>query len=168
MNDVLNTIPAKQGVRTVAPGEGERFDFGAVHFNWKVRSEDSSHCYTVFELDLAPGEGVDLHSHPAPETFYVLEGNMTFYRIVDGAQDTVTCGSGTTVIIPPNALHALFNLSRERCRLLDIATPAHQSFFDVVLAEDRRQPFKGQAPEESMRRAAISLLTTICTSPPTT
>jgi quercetin dioxygenase-like cupin family protein len=154
MSDILNKIPASRGIRTVPPGEGKAFDFGPVHFKWKVRSEDSSHSFTMFELDLAPDEGVDLHSHPSPETFYVLEGSVTFYRVVDGEQETIICGTGTTVIIPPNALHALFNESEQMCRLLDVSTPSHQAFFDVMLDEDKRDPFANHTPQDARKRAA--------------
>ena len=73
MKDILNVIPAQERVRAIKQDEGKPFDLGPVHFRWKVRGEDSAHTYTMFELNLAPGGGVDLHSHPSPETFYVLE-----------------------------------------------------------------------------------------------
>ena len=54
---------------------------------------------------------MDLHSHPSPETFDVFEGEVTFFRITNGEQEALVCDEGTTVMIPPNALHALFNKS---------------------------------------------------------
>jgi quercetin dioxygenase-like cupin family protein len=56
-------------VRAIKQDEGKPFDLRPVHFRWKVRGEDSAHTYTMFELNLAPGGGVDLHGHPSPETF---------------------------------------------------------------------------------------------------
>ncbi|ADW70153.1 cupin domain-containing protein [Granulicella tundricola] len=147
MQTVLNSLPAQEGVRLIEPGEGKPFDLGPVHFQWKVRGEDSAHAYTIFELHLAPGGGVDLHSHASPESFYVLEGEMTFFRIVDGTQEAFVCGPGSTIVIPPNALHALFNKSAGACRLLDVSTVSHQDFFDEVQAADRNESFASLEPK---------------------
>jgi len=146
MQDILKYLPTQEGVRLVKPDEGRPFDLGPVHFRWKVRSEDSAHAYTMFELHLAPGGGVDLHSHASPETFYVLEGMMTFFRIIDGAQEHFVCGPGSTIVIPPNALHALFNKSDGECRLLDVSTGSHQDFFDAVQQADERENFAALEP----------------------
>ncbi|AXC10081.1 putative conserved protein, contains double-stranded beta-helix domain [Acidisarcina polymorpha] len=152
MKDILNLIPAQEGVREIKPNEGKPFDLGPVHFRWKVRSEDSAHTYTMFELHLAPGGGVDLHSHASPETFYVLEGEATFFRITKGVQEAVLCGPGTTIVIPPNALHALFNKSDKDCRLLDVSTGSHQDFFDSVQKADRAENFAAMKPKVAAHR----------------
>jgi quercetin dioxygenase-like cupin family protein len=154
MKDILNKIPAQEGVRAVRPDEGKPFDLGPVHFRWKVRSEDSAHTYTMFELHLAPGGGVDLHSHASPETFYVLEGEMTFFRVTNGAQEAIVCGPGTTIVIPPNALHALFNKSEKDCRLLDVSTSSHQGFFDAVEQACRQNDFTSMEPSAAARRVS--------------
>lgn len=49
----------------------------------------------MFELTLAHGHGVDLQSHPSPETLYVLNGPVSFFRVVNGEQETVTVHNGT-------------------------------------------------------------------------
>src|ERR1700739_2805003 len=95
MKDILNVIPAQEGVRAIKQDEGKPFDLGPVHFRWKVRGEDSAHAYTMFELNLSSGGGVDLHSHPSPETFYVLEGEVTFFHITNGNQTALVCDEGT-------------------------------------------------------------------------
>src|SRR5271165_301863 len=125
MKDILNVLSAQEGVRAIKQGEGKPFDLGPVHFRWKVRAEDSAYAYTMFELNLASGGGVDLHSHASPETFYVLEGEITFFHIDRGEQEAVVFGEGTTVMIPPNALHALFNKSDQQCRLLNVSTASN-------------------------------------------
>jgi quercetin dioxygenase-like cupin family protein len=154
MKSILNRIPAQEGVRIIKPEEGIPFDLGPVHFQWKVRGEDSAHCYTIFELKLAPGGGVDLHSHASPETFYVLEGEVTFFRITNGEQEPIVCSKGATVMIPPNALHAVFNKSDNNCRVLDVATASHQYFFDAVTQADQQEPFDSLAPKVAARRVS--------------
>jgi quercetin dioxygenase-like cupin family protein len=152
VKDILNMIPAQEGVRAIKRGEGKPFDLGPVHFKWKVRGEDSTHTYTMVELHLAPGGGVDLHSHSSPETYYVLEGEVTFFYITNGEQEALVCDEGTTVMIPSNALHALFNKSDNNCRLLDVSTASHQYFFDSVAQADQQENFGSLEPRTAFRR----------------
>ena len=71
MSVTLENIPASEGVRKVAPGEGERFDVAGAHLTWKVKGEDSGYAFSICEQTLGPGEGVPLHSHSSPEVFYI-------------------------------------------------------------------------------------------------
>lgn len=154
MSVPLQDIPATEGVRKVAPGEGERFDVAGAHLTWKVKGEDSGYAFSVCELTLAPGEGVPLHSHSSPEVFYILVGQTDFFRIVDGKEDWIHCETGSTMILPPNSLHALCNRSSEPCRVLGISTPLHQTFFDAVATADQKHPFSALTPAEAMARVA--------------
>jgi len=56
MNPTLQSIPATEGARKVAPGEGERFDVAGAHLTWKVKGEDSGYAFSICEQTLAPGE----------------------------------------------------------------------------------------------------------------
>ena len=154
MTVALQNIPATEGVRKVAPGEGERFDVAGAHLTWKVKAEDSGYAFSVCEQTLAPGEGVPLHSHSSPEVFYVLAGQTDFFRIVDGKEDWIHCENGSIMILPPNSLHALYNRSSEPCRLLGISTQLHQAFFDAVASADQREPFSVLPLSKAMARVA--------------
>jgi gentisate 1,2-dioxygenase len=103
---------------------------------------------------LHPGEGVPLHSHSSPEVFYVLEGQADFFRVVDGKEDWIRCKTGTTMILPPNSLHAFYNKSSGLCRLLGISTQLHQTFFDAVASADQEEPFSSRPLSEAMERIA--------------
>ena len=141
MSGALQHIPATEGARKIAPGEGEHFDVAGGHLTWKVKGEDSGYAFSVCEQTLAPGEGVPLHSHPFPEVFYILGGQTDFFRIVDGKEDWIRCESGSTMILPPNSLHAFYNRSPEPCRMLGISTQLHQTFFDAVAPADQNESF---------------------------
>jgi quercetin dioxygenase-like cupin family protein len=154
MSSTLQKIPAIEGARKVVPGEGERFDVAGAHLTWKVKGEDSSYAFSVCEQVLAPGEGVPLHSHSSPEAFYVLEGDVDFFRILKGKEGWVRCEVGSTMILPPNSLHAFYNRSPEPCRLLGISTQLHQTFFDAVIRADKKEPFSAQPLAEAMARVA--------------
>jgi hypothetical protein len=73
MKDILNVIPAQGGRPCNQAGRRKTIRPRPGSFQVESTGEDSAHTYTMFELNLAPGGGVDLHSHPSPETFYVLE-----------------------------------------------------------------------------------------------
>jgi quercetin dioxygenase-like cupin family protein len=154
MSVALQNIRATEGVRRVAPGEGEHFDVAGAHLIWKVKGEDSGYAFSVCEQTLAPGEGVPLHSHSSPEVFYILAGQTDFFRIVDGKEDWIRCESGSTMILPPNSLHALYNRSSEPCRVLGISTQLHQTFFDAVASADQKEPFSALPLPKAMARVA--------------
>lgn len=154
MNIALRNIPATEGVRKVAAGEGERFDVAGAHLTWKVKGEDSGYAFSVCEQTLAPGEGVPLHSHSSPEAFYILAGQPDFFRMVDGKEDWIHCETGSTMILPSNSLHAFYNRSSEPCRVLGISTHLHQTFFDAVASADQKEPFSALPVPKAMARVA--------------
>jgi quercetin dioxygenase-like cupin family protein len=154
MGTVLLNIPSTEGVRKISPGEGESFDIAGAHLTWKVKGEDSAYAFSVCEHRLAPGDGVPLHSHAYPEVFYILHGVADFFRVVDGKEDWFRCETGSTIILPPNALHAFYNKTSEPCRLLGISTQLHQAFFDAVAKADQELSFSALPPSEGMARVA--------------
>jgi len=154
MSVTFQNIPATEGARKVAPGEGEPFDIAGAHLTWKVKGEDSGYAFSVCEQTLTLGEGVPLHSHATPEVFYVLEGQADFFRIVEGKGDWIRCEAGSTMIFPPNSLHAFYNRSSEPCRVLGISTQLHQTFFDAVASANQSEPFSALPLAETMARVA--------------
>lgn len=154
MSVALENIPASEGVRKVAPGEGERFDIAGAHLTWKVKGEDSGYAFSICEQTLGPGEGVPVHSHSSPEVFYILTGQIDFFRTVDGKEDWLRCETGSAVILPPNSLHALYNRSSEPGRVLGISTQLHQTFFEAVAEADRKEAFSALPFATAMARVA--------------
>jgi quercetin dioxygenase-like cupin family protein len=68
----------------------------------------------------AGAAGPRLHRHDFDETFYVLEGELTFQL-----EDQVfTRGAGELAFAPRNVPHTYANKSGERARLLIVCTPA--------------------------------------------
>jgi quercetin dioxygenase-like cupin family protein len=150
LNNMLQSIPAVEGVRKIGLNEGEKFDIAGAHLVWKVKAEDSAFAFSVNEMKLAPSEGVPVHSHTSAESFYVLEGSADFFRIHDGQEDWVRCETGELMILPPNALHGFYNRGTSLCRVLGISTAVHQTFFDAVADADRIASFAAMPPQEAM------------------
>ena len=154
MNALFQSIPPTEGVRKVAPGEGEKFDIAGAHLTWKVKSEDTGYAFSICEQTLALGEGVPLHSHASAEVFYVLTGATDFFRLVEDEKDWIRCETGSLTILPPNSLHTFYNKTYEPCRVLGISTQLHQAFFDAVVIADKSRPFASLPFPEAIRLIA--------------
>jgi quercetin dioxygenase-like cupin family protein len=158
MSELLQSIPAVEGVRKVGVGEGEKFDVAGAHFLWKVKADDSAYSFSVNEMTLAPGDSVPVHSHTSAECFYVLEGRIKFFRLKDGKEDWVSAETGDLMILPPNSLHGFYNVSDGTGRLLGISTAVHQTFFDAVIKADHESSFTAMPPPEAMAKIGVIAL----------
>lgn len=67
-------------------------------------------------VDMRPGEGPRLHSHPYEEVFVVQEGEATFTV----GSNTLAVTAGQIVIVPPHVPHKFVNSGTTRLRQLDI------------------------------------------------
>jgi quercetin dioxygenase-like cupin family protein len=101
-----------------------------------LRSESSGDALSVLELTVPVGwPGPPLHHHGFDETFYVLDGELTFQL----GDELVTRGAGELVFAPRGAAHALANLSGRPARFLLICTPGgfERRFEAEATSEDR-------------------------------
>ena len=93
--EVLKLIAASNGVRKLGPKEGRTKQVGDVRLTWKATGEDTGYATSFYEMDLPPGKGIPLHSHPYAEVFYVVMGYTDFLRVDEqGQEEWVRCGPG--------------------------------------------------------------------------
>jgi quercetin dioxygenase-like cupin family protein len=94
-----------------------------------LRSEQSAGALSVVELT---GSGSPpLHRHDFDETFYVLEGELTFQ--LDG--ELFTRRTGELAFAPRGVPHTYANLSGADARALLVCTPAgFERYFDRIAA----------------------------------
>jgi quercetin dioxygenase-like cupin family protein len=78
----------------------------------------------LVELRGLPGSGPGAHLDPWHESFYVLEGELTFRFEQDGAVHTAVARAGDAVSIPPGVGHAFSVTSPEPARYLIAGTAA--------------------------------------------
>jgi quercetin dioxygenase-like cupin family protein len=71
---------------------------------------------TFIWVNMKPGTGPKLHSHPYAEIFIVLEGQAT-YTVGD---ETIEAHGGQLLIAPPNAPHKFVNTGTDILRQVDI------------------------------------------------
>ena len=101
--------------------------------NVLLRSEQSGEQISVMDNTVSAGfPGPPLHHHAFDETFYVLEGELTF-QLED---EVFTRKAGELAFAPRNHPHTFANLSGADARTLIICTPAgFERYFDRMAAE---------------------------------
>jgi mannose-6-phosphate isomerase-like protein (cupin superfamily) len=101
--------------------------------NVLLRSEQSGEHIAVMDNIVGAGfPGPPLHHHDFDETFYVLEGELTFQL-----EDVIlTKTRGELAFAPRNVPHTFANFSGANARTLIICTPAgFERYFDRMAAE---------------------------------
>ncbi|WP_035347489.1 cupin domain-containing protein [Edaphobacter aggregans] len=132
---VQSIIPSKS-VRKLGPREGKTVQIGNARLTWKAMGEDTGYMTSMYEMDLAPGNGIPIHSHPYAEVFYVVQGRTDFVAIDEaGEEEWVRCGPGETLIVPINRLHAFHNRTDKPSRFLSFSVYYHQVLFDRLAQE---------------------------------
>jgi quercetin dioxygenase-like cupin family protein len=109
----------------------------------KASAEHTNGRFSLVEEIGQLSEGTPLHRHPKDdETFYVLEGEMTFY-LDDG--DPIPASAGSFVHIPGGAVHA-FRVDSETARYLIITAPQHERFYRAISEPARSRTLPPEAP----------------------
>jgi len=107
----------------------------------KATSEQTGGAYGLVEQLMPPGSGSPWHLHHAEdESFYVLEGTMTFLV----GDERITAGPGTYVFGPRGIPHGFRVEGDSPARMLLMATPA--GFEEFVLALGERATAPGFPP----------------------
>jgi mannose-6-phosphate isomerase-like protein (cupin superfamily) len=109
-----------------------------------ARHEDTGGRFFVMEVEVAPGGGPPpLHTHPAAEFFWTLEGELTYFREDADGLTELTGGPGTCAYIPGGVPHTYRNFSDEPGRYLAVLSPPEPMQEFLVTA--------GVAPGEELR-----------------
>ena len=98
-----------------------------------LHSEQTADQISVIENRVPAGwPGPPLHHHDFDETFYVLEGQLTFQVV----EELISAGPGDVAFAPRGVHHTLANLSDAPARYLLVCTPAgFERYFARVEAE---------------------------------
>ena len=118
--------------RLLPLNNGETVSLESSNMTFRVTGEDTGGAYSVLEYLAAPGAGSPMHSHTNEvESFYILEGAMTFQL---GNQKT-RATPGTFVTIPVGLRHAFVNAESEPSRSLVILTPSGLEYFFLEMSQ---------------------------------
>lgn len=84
-------------------------------------ADSEARSLVVIEVEINPGGGHSFHKHPnQEEAIYVIEGEIEQW--VD--RDRRTLGAGDSAFIGPDVVHASFNVSNRKAKLLAILGPS--------------------------------------------
>ena len=121
--------------------------FGGGVWTWKVRGADTGGTLSVVEVEMDGGKMTPVHTHPIPESLWVLDGEIR-YRI-DG--EDVVLQAGDYVMVPAGIPHAFVVLS-ESARILGIQPSDACEAFYLGASE----PLDGSSRETDFGRIAQS------------
>jgi quercetin dioxygenase-like cupin family protein len=116
----------------LGPSEGNAYWFLGTLVTIKARGADTNGAFSLIEQLAPPGFGPPLHVHQVEdESFYVLEGEATFYC---GEQE-IPAGPGTYVSLPKGIPHTFLVGATGPARLLQLTLPAGFDRFVEELGE---------------------------------
>ena len=125
-------------------------------YTFLVTGEESGGSYFAMEALVPSGGGPPPHIHRnEDETFYLLEGQMTFLL----GDDSVVAGPGDFVNVPRGTVHSFRNDGSELARMVLTFTPAGiEKFFEETLepALDRTQAPPANSEEVAARYVAAA------------
>jgi quercetin dioxygenase-like cupin family protein len=117
---------AESMAQQLVEGEGDAIWFFGTLLTAKVSGEQTGGRYAIVEQIGRSSMATPLHvQHEDEETFYVLEGELTFFT---GADAPVRATAGAVVHVPAGAPHA-FQVDSDTARWLVVTTPLHEAFF---------------------------------------
>ena len=157
----METITASKGVKKLGPKEGRTIQIGNVRLTWKATGADTGYGTSVYEMDLAAGAGIPVHSHPYAEVFYVVSGHTDFLRFDEqGKEEWLRCGPGDTLVAAVNALHAFHNRTNKPSRFISSSVYYHEVALDKYgLPVDVNDPCPAQGePSEAAADQYLEVL----------
>lgn len=102
------------------PGEGRAYEMGPLRAVFKADGKETRGAYSMSEWWLEPyTKGPGAHQHDEDDTFYVLEGTITFF--VGGTW--FDAPKGSLVIAPANTPHDFENRTGKRAGFLNVSVP---------------------------------------------
>jgi quercetin dioxygenase-like cupin family protein len=126
----------------------QTFDIFGVRLQFLIAPEQSSGKISLYRGTLPPGVVIPVHSHPEPEVFYVLEGNLEVYQESGAQQGWSIARAGNVVAIPADVKHALRNTSSSPATTVLVTQDRLYAFFREIAKPVDGQPGTPPSPEE--------------------
>jgi mannose-6-phosphate isomerase-like protein (cupin superfamily) len=126
-----------ESINTPIARTGETVEFGGNLMTFLAVGSDTNGAYSVAHYTAQPGSGAPLHlHHNEVESFYILEGAMTF-RL---GEQRVRATANECVTIPRLTPHAFANAEDTPAKMLVILTPAGLENYFAELSALVHQP----------------------------
>lgn len=135
-----------------APNEGKRIGIVGDIYRLLATGEDTRDQYALIEAVVLPGGGPPPHSHRREdETFYVLEGEVTFHS----GEDRIVGKPGTFIHMPRDNQHSFKNESDQPAKMLISLMPAG---LEKMFIEGGRELAEGELPDKPSEEEIERLL----------
>lgn len=128
----MTTVYRPGNVERIRRGETPSIDVLGIQMEWKITERNSGRQYCLFEMTVPPGAGVPLHHHAEQETFWVVDGEAEFGRVVPEGPEWFAIAAGDTVNVPSWAFHGFRNPGTGSARILLTCAAGLEAFFDEV------------------------------------
>ena len=122
------TIPAPL-IRNAADAERRWFYGGAIQ-TWLAKAEDTAGTFLLCEAEMEQGKVTPLHTHPADESMFVLEGEILMH--MDGEESILRTGG---LSIAPRGVPHAFKVLSPVARVLTLHTPGTCEAFYMGASE---------------------------------
>lgn len=121
----------------LGPGAGRTFAMGRISAVFKADEGETAHNYSISEWWLEPNTtGPGPHKHPEDDTFFVLEGTMSFL-----VEDTwIDAVAGTFVLLPGGTTHDFQNRSTKRAGALNFSNGVFEPEMPAIADWFREHP----------------------------
>lgn len=146
----MSTATPAPLVRASTDGE-RRWFYGGGEHTWKVRPAEVGGAYLLFEARMEQGKVTPLHTHPADETMYVLDGEILMH--LDGSEHQVAAGG---VALAPRGIPHAFMVVSAVARLLCLHTPGtcEAFYWDASEPVTTEGPASGPVDFDRVRASA--------------
>ena len=146
----MNIDPAPY---TLGSEEGEAFWFFGGLVTVKAPALQPGGNIAITELLVPRGTATPLHRQPEDEeSFYVLEGKLTFYLEDD---QPIPASAGSFVHVPAGVAHA-YQVDSETARILVVTTAQHERFFRATSDPAEARTLPPAAPPDMERIMAAA------------
>ena len=145
----MNSVETTSAAVVRHAGEGEQcWFFGGGIWTWKVGEAESGGGLSVVEVAMDRGKMTPLHTHPIPESLWVLAGELIYH--IDGEED-IALGQDDFMLVPAGVAHA-FKVVSDTARVLAIQ-PSNEC---EPFYRGASEPLEGSARETDFGRIAES------------
>lgn len=107
-----------------------RWFYGGGVYTWLAKAEDTAGAFLMCEVQMEQGKLTPLHTHPADESLYLLEGELLMH--MDGEEYRLTAGG---LAFAPRGVPHAFKVLSPVARVLCVHTPGTCEAFYMGASE---------------------------------
>lgn len=136
------------------PGESEVRWMGETSTYFLATDTRTGGAFALVEERAIDGETIPLHKHDDVESFYILEGEISFYL---DDQSGKRAGAGAFVHIPGGTIHG-FRIESAMARYLILTTPRHGEFYRAITLPSPHAAIAGSVIEQACQAYGIEFV----------